>query len=332
MGNPSLPSGCEGSSIPMAETDETIIVTQPKGEANGEPREEDVLKLGKTFRSACLLNWFKLVKCLGHLVASLSLICKHAESNLPKEQFFLYNIFVPFFVLAIIDIFCTSYYVFALTQNTVRHLYVAVFHVSIFYHLLGILTCVYYLMVFFSPYHIYNILVLTSSFVGPGHTKTLITHLPEIYEIDLSVIFVFIAIDCALYLTLTCSIYFKADKLRIFLSKYWFLRTLLVLALDLFLVHYYVYLILLKYDQGVLGHLIFFIAKTILVVCYLKKQICLPNSFKLKPLDGQKVPANKKLKQAVRIMEMKAEVKEVADSCGRGLSSPTFGVFTAGHI
>merc|ERR1712172_301813 len=258
-----------GSSIPMAETDETIIVTQPNGEENGIPKEEDVLKLGETFRSACLLNWFKLVKCLGHLVASLSLICKHAESNLPKEQFFLYNIFVPFFVLAVIDIFCTSYYVFALTQNTVRHLYVAVFHVSIFYHLLGILTCVYYLM---------------------------------------------------------------ADKLRIFLSKYWFLRTLLVLALDLFLVHYYVYLILLKYGQGVLGHLIFFIAKTILVVCYLKKQICLPNSFKLKPLDGQKVPANKKLKQAVRIMVMKAEVKEVADSCGRGLSSPTFGVFTAGHI
>jgi len=253
------------------------------------------------------------------------------------HPFFLFNIFVPYFALTVIDIFCTSYYVFSLTQNTVRHLYVAVFHVSIFDQLLGILTSVYLLMVFFSPYHTYSLLVLTSSIggpAGPGHTKTFITlpYLPDIYKIDLSVIFVFVAIDCALFLTLTCTIYFKADKLRILLSKYWFLRTLLVLALDLFFVHYYTYLLLLKYNQGVLGHLIFFIAKTILVVWYLKIQVCVPNSFNLKPLNGQKVPANTKLKQAVRIMEMKAEVKEAADSCGRVLSSPTFGVFTAGHI
>ena len=162
------------------------------------------------------------VICLCHLVASFSLICKYGDTNLPAEQFLLYSLFGPYFALAVIDIFCTSYYVFALTQNTVRHLYVAVFHVNIFYQLFGILFCVHYLMVFFSPYHIYNLLVLISSLSSPGQTKALLkfAHLPDIYKIDLSVIFVFVAIDCALYLTLTSAIFFKADKLRIFLSKY----------------------------------------------------------------------------------------------------------------
>jgi len=254
--------------------------------------------------------------------------------NLPIEQFFLYNIFILYFALAVIDIFCISYYVFALTQNTVRHLYVAVFHINIFQQLVGMLTFIYYLMVFFSPYHIYNLLAVTSSLGSPGQTKTLFTlaHLSDIYKTDLAVIFAFFAIDYILFLILTCAIFFKADKLRNFLSKYWFIRTLLVLALDLFLVHYYIYLLLLQYDQGVLGHLLFFLAKTILVIWYLKIQICVPNSFKLKPLDGQKIPpGNTKLKQAVRIMEMKAEMREVADSWGRSLSSPAFGVF-AGHI
>jgi len=310
---------------------EEVLKGEPKGEPKVEDKEEDVLKLGNTFRRACMLNWFELVSCTGHFVVSLSLICKYANSNLPIDQFLLYNIFVPFFVLAVIDIFCTFYYVFALTQNTVRHLYVAVFHINIFQQLVGMLTSIYYLMVFYSPYHIYNLLVLTSSLGSPNHTITL-QHLPDIFMIDLSVVFVLFAIYYALFLILTCSIYFKADKLRTFLSKYWFLRTILVLVLDLFLVHYYIYLLLLQYDQAILGHVLFFLAKTILVVWYLKIQICLPNSFKLKPLDGQKVPPGiTKLKQAARIMEMKAEVKEVADSCGRSLSSPAFGVF-AGHI
>ena len=63
----------------MAETEETIEA-QPKGENNedkdkdrpkgkdvlkGEPKVEDkgedILKLGNTFRRACMLNWFELV-------------------------------------------------------------------------------------------------------------------------------------------------------------------------------------------------------------------------------------------------------------------------------
>ena len=215
------------------------------------------------------------VSCEAHFVASFSLICKAADSNVLIEQFFLYNIFVPYFVVAIIDIFSTSHYVFALTQNTVQHLYVAVFHMNIFQQLVGMLFCINTLMVFFSPYHFYNLLVLTSS-LG-SQSKTITLHLPDIYQIDLAAVCALLAINYALFLTLTCAIYFKADKLRIFLSKYWFIRILLVLALDLILVHYYIYLLLLQYklyyNQGVLGHVIFFLAKTIVVIWYLKIQV-----------------------------------------------------------
>ena len=211
------------------------------------------------------------VWCVGHFLGSLSLICKYADSNIPNEQFHLYSLFVPAFVRAVFGFFCTSYYVFALTQTTVRHLYVAVFHLNSFHLLVRILFYVYLLMVLNSPYHFYNLLVLTSSLGRPSAWLTL--KLPDIYKIDLSVILVLCAINYTLNLTFTCAIYFKAHKLQIFLSKYWFLKTLLVLVLDLFFVHYYIYLLFLQYDNGVLAHLIFFLAKTAVVIWYLKKQV-----------------------------------------------------------
>ena len=271
------------------------------------------------------------VCCVVHFVASLYLIC-----NVPQEQFALYSTFVPVFVTAVIGLFCTSYYVFALTQTTVRHLHVAVFHLNIFDLLVTMLSCVFYLMVLFSPYHFYNLLVSTSSLgTTNGSPRAWLTlNLLDIYKIDLSVLLGLTYINCDFSLTLTCAIYFNAHKLRTFLFKYWFLKTLLVLALDLFFVHYYIYLLFLKYDNVVLGHLLFFLAKTLWYMWYLKKQvsnnkqtnndpllqspetfymymyvflpsqicfpqICVPNSFKLKPLDGKKVPDNRKLKQAV---------------------------------
>ena len=211
------------------------------------------------------------VCCVVHFVAPLSLICKYADSNIPKEQFLLYSFFVPYFVTAVNDLFCTSYYVFALTQSTVRHLYVAVFHLNIFHLLVRILFYVYLLMVLNSPYHFYNLLVLTSVLGRPSILPT--SHLPDIYKRDLSVILVICTIIYAFSITFTCAIYFKAHKLQIFLSKYWFLKTLLVLVLDLFFVHYYIYLLFLQYDNGVLAHLIFFLAKTAIVIWYLKKQV-----------------------------------------------------------
>ena len=45
-------SCCEGTVL-MAGTEETIV-TEPNG-------EDEVLKLGNTFKRACLLNWFQLV-------------------------------------------------------------------------------------------------------------------------------------------------------------------------------------------------------------------------------------------------------------------------------
>ena len=231
------------------------------------------------------------VCCVVHFVASLYLIC-----NVPQEQF-------------------------------------AVFHLNIFDLLVTMLSCVYYLMVLFSPYHFYNLLVSTSSLgtINGSPRAWLTLNLLDIYKIDLSVLLGLTYINCDFSLTLTCAIYFNAHKLRTFLFKYWFLKTLLVLALDLFFVHYYIYLLFLKYDNVVLGHLLFFLAKTLWYMWYLKKQvsnnrqtmthspqkpftcicmcsflpkyvfsqICVPNSFKLKPLDGKKVPDNRKLKQAV---------------------------------
>ena len=52
------------ATIPMAKTEEPNV-TQPNREESAEtilpdPKSEDLM-LGKTFKTACLLNWFELV-------------------------------------------------------------------------------------------------------------------------------------------------------------------------------------------------------------------------------------------------------------------------------
>ena len=80
-------------------------------------------------------------------------------------------------------------------------------------------------------------------------------------------------IDNALLLTFTCAIYFKSHKLRTFLSKFWFMRTILVLAADLLLLSYYIYHLVLHYEHVLLIHFLLCLVKTIFFTWHLKRQV-----------------------------------------------------------
>ena len=91
--------------------------------------------------------------------------------------------------------------------------------------------------------------------------------------VDATAVIILIIIDNALLLTFTCAIYFKSHKLRTFLSKFWFMRTILVLAADLLLLSYYIYHLVLHYEHVVLIHFLLCLVKTIFFTWHLKRQV-----------------------------------------------------------
>merc|ERR1711936_576545 len=285
--------------VRMTETEETPVVA---------PKEEEVVKLSNSFKEACVLAKSELLRNLILLTVSVYFILKYNGSDLPTDNFLLINIFVPLFVYNTIMILCTAYYIFALTQNTVRYLYVEVFYVNIFRKLVVIFFCTYMLVVIFSPHN----LVPTHH---TAHNSEVITF-NNAYLIFASAILSYALFDSALVISYICAIYFRAQRLQRFLSKYWFARLFIMIGIDLLLVCYYLHCLILMFHPIFLIYLLLVLAKAIILMWYLKREICEPMSWKMKVLDDQKVPDSAKVKQAVRIMEMKGEVKEVADSAG----------------
>merc|ERR1712037_402939 len=110
MGTLSL--GHRGTGVGMTGTNEETPVVAPK--------QEEVVKLSNSFKEACVITKSELVRNLILLVVSVYFISKYVDSDIPTDHFLLYNIIMTV---------CTAYYIFALTQNTVRFLYVEVFYV-----------------------------------------------------------------------------------------------------------------------------------------------------------------------------------------------------------
>merc|ERR550534_1881577 len=264
----------------MTGTEETPVVAS---------KAEEVVKLNNSFKEACVITKSEQVRNILLLAVSVYFICRYETSDLPTDHFLLNNIFVPLFIYNIVMITCTAYYIFALMQSTVRFLYVEVFYVNILRNLV--------------PTH------------HTAHNSEVITF-NNAYLIFAAAILSYALFDSALVISYICAIYFRAERLQRFLSKYWFVRLFIMIGVDLLLVCYYLHCLILMFHPIFLIYLLLVLAKAIILMWYLKREICEPMNWKMKVLDDQKVPDSAKVKQAVRIMEMKGEVKEVADSAG----------------
>jgi len=281
----------------MAESSEETPVTGKK--------EEEVVKLSNTVRGACLLARAELIRNVILFALSVFFIHKHGTSNLPTDIFLLYNVWFPLFVFNMIMILCSIYYIFALTQSTVRYLYIEVFYINIFRKLVVIFFCIYMLVVIFSP-HTFNV---------SDEVQTV--RFNNAYLIFTAAILSYALFDSSLVISYICALFFRAHRVRNFLSKYWFVRLIVIVIIDLLLVGFYTHcLIVHPFNFIYLIYLILVLTKALILIWFLKKEVCVPMSWKLKPLDDQKVPDSYKVRQAVKIMAMKAEVKEIADGAG----------------
>ena len=124
-------------------------------------------------------------------MTSVWLFLKYWNSDLPTHRFILYYISVPVMVYSLTKTICTAFSIFALTQSTVRFLYVDVFYINIFRELVNTTYWTYLLVLIFSPYYF-----------------SLSTRVNLAF---LAAIFVSLIVQSVLVITYTCSVYFRYE-------------------------------------------------------------------------------------------------------------------------
>ena len=136
--------------------------------------------------------------------------------------------------------------------------------------------------------------------------------------------------DSILVLTFIGAIYFKIVKLRRFLSKYWCVRIITIIFVDVLLAARYTFLLYERSASGLdsllLALLVLVVSHAALLTWSLKKKvrfILIQTSllsqmlaWRASPLGDQQVPDCPQVQQAVWIMDMKEEVKQVVRTAG----------------
>jgi len=282
-------------------------------DANDEPRventngtQENDIKIGVTLKQSVALARTNLIQRGVIFGITIYMICKYLQAQDTEDilgNFLVKNIWIPLFFVNLVLLLCVLYFVFAMTQTSLRFLYIDVFYVNIFAQLIRI---------FFSVYMLVIIFVQHTYYISDKH---MLVSFKRSYIIFLALIFGYVLIDSLLIISFVASIYFRMEKVKKFLSKYWFVRLIIYFFIDISLVGYYLFLLIAE-DLN-LVHIIFFAISSLgaLTIAYcIKTELCEPKLWKLKDLDENKIPPSEKIRVAVKIMNMKNDVKIVAQS------------------
>jgi len=292
---------------------EIVIQQKHKMEANDEPRmdgtnetQENNIKIGFSLKQSFALAKNNLIQRGVIFGITIYMICKYLQAQDTEDilgNFLVKNIWIPLFFVNLILFLCVLYFVFAMMQTSLRFLYIDVFYVNIFAQLIRI---------FFSVYMLVIIFVQHTYFISEKH---MLVSFKRSYIIFLALIFGYVLIDSLLIISFVASIYFRMEKVKKFLSKYWFVRLIIYFFIDISLVGYYLFLLITEDINLVL--IIFFAISALgaLTIAYcIKTEICEPKLWKLKDLDENKIPPSEKIRVAVKIMTMKNDVKIVAQT------------------
>jgi len=278
---------------------------EPRVDSANETRENDI-KIGVSLKQSFALAKTDLIQRGVIFGITIYMICKYLQAQDTEDilgNFLVKNIWIPLFFVNLILFLCVLYFVFAMTQTSLRFLYIDVFYVNIFAQLIRI---------FFSVYMLVIIFVQHTYFISEKH---MLVSFKRSYIVFLALIFGYVLIDSLLIISFVASIYFRMEKVKKFLSKYWFVRLIIYFFIDISLVGYYLFL-LISEDLN-LVHLVFFVLSALgaLTIAYcIKTELCEPKLWKLKDLDENKIPPSEKIRVAVKIMTMKNDVKVVAQT------------------
>merc|ERR1712079_465655 len=135
------------------------------------------------------------------------------------------------------------------------------------------------------------------------------------YLVVCGVVFSYVLLDDVIVISFIAGLYFKMDNFVKVLTKYSWVRRFCHVCIDLLLAGYYTYTILLR---GYAGYRL-----TLLALCLgagaanayvMYKQVCQPGTFKIRNLDEMDPPEDVKIQTAFKIVNMKADVKEAANT------------------
>jgi hypothetical protein len=278
---------------------------EAKKSENNEASESDI-KIGLSFKQSFTLAKSNLIQRAVIFGITIYMICKYVQSQDDEDiltNFLVKNIWIPLFCVNLVLSLCIIYYIFAMTQTSLRFLYIDVFYVNIVSQLVRI---------FFSVYMLVIIFVQHTYFISEKH---MLVSFKRSYIIIAALIFGYVLIDSLLIISFVASIYFRMEKIKKFLSKYWFVRLIIYFIIDILLVGYYLYL-LISEDFNIIHAVFFglcFFGALTLAYC-IKTELFEPKLWKLKEFDENKIPPSEKIKIAVKIMEMKKDVKIVAQT------------------
>merc|ERR1711892_17292 len=296
----------------LARRNQQYFITE-KMDANDEAKvaENDVakesdIKIGVSLQQSCGLAKSNLIQRAVIFGITIYMICKYWQAQDVDDvlgNFLVKNIWIPLFCVNLVLSLCILYYIFAMTQTSLRFLYIDVFYVNIFSQLVRI---------FFSVYMLVIIFVQHTYFISDKH---MLVSFKRSYIIIAALIFGYVLIDSLLIIAFVASIYFRMENVKKCLSKFWFVRLIIYFLIDIFLVGYYLFLLIS--EEFNIVHAIFFgvcFLGALTIAYCIKIEVFQPNLWKLKDLDENKMPQSEKIKIALKIMEMKKDVKIVAQT------------------
>ena len=279
-------------------------------EQNNEGKNsDDEIKIGLSRSQAFLVTKSALIQrtiifaFLFYMILKASIWSSEAEEWEFIDKFLLQNIWIPWLCVNSLLFLCLLYYLHSLTQTSLRFLYVDVFYVNTFAQLVRI---------FFSIYMIVITLVPHSFYLSGKHE---LINFNRSYLLIVDLYFGFVLTDGLLNLSFVASTYFRIESVKKLLCKYWFIRLIIYLLIDILLLGYYSYLLLVQqFSSAHVVALVICVIASFYLLTVLKMELCEPRLLKLRHFDDKKIPASEKIKLAVKIMEMKNEVKTVANN------------------
>jgi len=213
-------------------------------------------------------------------------------------RFLAAHIFLPMFLVTIINTFCVLYSIYAWTRTSIRYVFVDVFYTTTASKLVNIFYCVYMLVIVFSPHHVVS-----------HHHGIMVVTLPQTYLIVAGIVFSYALINDILTIAFLSGLYFKLGKFVQFLSKYYIFKRFLNGGVNFLILGYYVFTLATESAWSWLT----FILMVLCLTSVLAELYLIAMFFKLRQQNSEpKPPPNLKIQTAFKIFNLKEEVKATA--------------------
>jgi len=268
----------------------------------------DNLGIGLTARAALSLQRGQILVRLFLLALVLCLLVLGWTVDKETEaaaifSYYCRHILLPLLLVIVIQLICNIYSIIAWTRTSLRYVFVDVFYVTVFSRSISLIFCVYMIVMIFKPHYFFD------------STKMQVFNFDLTYTVVGAIVFIYVILDDLVVISFVTGLYFKMDKFVKVLTKYSWVRRVCCICIDLLLVGYYLYCLTTRGSGHVTASLLGLCLGSALANAYvLYKQICQPKTFKMKNLEELEPPKDLKIQTAFKIVKMKADVKDYANT------------------